>query len=280
MPTVNFSQLYKLDYSLSQVVTFYQFWTNNSVWATAQAGRPDNGLMLLTNCELDYFSEQREFTARLGDISYIPQGSVYTCKFKNCAATSDVESASSLLINFVLTDEENRPLRLSDHIYVFSPQNSAYYQKCFREILALSKKGDAPPARIKALLYNLLTDISLELRKEVLIPRHFAQIYDGILFMENNYTSKLSVPALSELCHVSESCFRRLFRQYSGMSVWEYIIHLRIAKARMYLESGMLTVKQTAALVGFDDPAYFSRLFKKKTGLSPSEILDSPQLHA
>lgn len=272
MRTVSFAELYKLDYSITNILAIHQYWADNATFTTPKMGRSENGLMFLVNCEVDYFiREQNPFSARLGDIAYVPAGSNYTCKFKNCAPSS--EGPSTILINFTLYDEHGNEFRLGDGAFVITPKNSYYYQTCFLEILALDIKGDAPPARKKAFLYNLLTDLSLELRKEISIPKRFAPIYKGIVYIENNYSSDLSVPMLAELCHVSEATFRRLFKQYTGKSPWEYILDLRIAKARLYLNSGMVTVSQAAELVGFDDPAYFSRLFKKKTGTSPSAIL-------
>ena len=56
------------------------------------------------------------------------------------------------------------------------------------------------------------------------------------------------------------------------MSPKEYVIHQRISKAKVLLESGHASVAGVAASLGFDDPAYFSRLYKKKTGTSPKSV--------
>lgn len=57
------------------------------------------------------------------------------------------------------------------------------------------------------------------------------------------------------------------------MTPVEYIHKLRMDRARLYLESGAMTVGEIAAAVGIEDVAYFSRLFKKRMGVPPSAIV-------
>lgn len=63
---------------------------------------------------------------------------------------------------------------------------------------------------------------------------------------------------------------RRAFRQAKGKSPQPYVIELRLHEARVLLGLGGLSVKEAPYRFGFTDPYYFSRLFKKKTGLCPT----------
>lgn len=273
MRTIALSELYKMDYSVTRVLAMRQHWEDGNTWSTPESGRTDSGLMYFFGCALDYDAGAGgTFGAEKGEISYVAHQSRYTCRFKDCGpASADRKNATNYLINFTLTDASGEPFRLSDSVQIFRPRNSAYYADCFGQMIALTQKGDAPPARIKALLYNLLTDISLELRKESFVSRRFYSIYNAIVYLEHNYVDNISISELAGMSHVSESCFRRLFREYCGMPPLAYIQRLKLSKARRYLESGVLTVSETAAAVGIDDPCYFSRLYKQKTGFSPSE---------
>jgi AraC-like DNA-binding protein len=69
---------------------------------------------------------------------------------------------------------------------------------------------------------------------------------------------------------MSYAHFRRVFKQQSGLSPYQYHLQLRIHRAREMLHSTTLAVGQVAARLNFPNPYYFSKIFKKKTGMSPS----------
>jgi AraC-like DNA-binding protein len=75
---------------------------------------------------------------------------------------------------------------------------------------------------------------------------------------------------LASTFHMSYAHFRRVFKQQSGLSPYQYHLQLRIHRAREMLHSTTLAVGQVAARLNFPNPYYFSKIFKKKTGMSPS----------
>ena len=62
-----------------------------------------------------------------------------------------------------------------------------------------------------------------------------------------------------------------LFKEHTGKSAIDYIIHLRIETAKNLLKKTTYTINEISSKVGFKNPLYFSRKFKEKTGVSPSE---------
>lgn len=70
---------------------------------------------------------------------------------------------------------------------------------------------------------------------------------------------------------VSYTHFRRVFKASTGVSPRQFLINARIARAIRLLEDPLLKLGEVASRSGFSDPFYFSRLFKRKTGLSPSQ---------
>lgn len=79
-------------------------------------------------------------------------------------------------------------------------------------------------------------------------------------------------PALARQCGMGYSLFRKCFRSYNGMAPLEYQIALRLRRAAHLLASSNVPVARIAVETGFKSAAYFSRLFKKRTGLPPAEF--------
>ena len=70
---------------------------------------------------------------------------------------------------------------------------------------------------------------------------------------------------------ISYSLFRHTFKQHSGLSPKAYLIELRIERARSLLTGTSLSVKEVADQLSFETPYYFMRLFKNKTGMTPTQ---------
>jgi AraC-like DNA-binding protein len=71
---------------------------------------------------------------------------------------------------------------------------------------------------------------------------------------------------------LSYSHFRRLFRRFAGCSPHEYLLRCRMRRAARDLRDTGRQVKDVAAEAGYDDPAQFCKLFRKKIGLSPGRF--------
>lgn len=84
--------------------------------------------------------------------------------------------------------------------------------------------------------------------------------------------SNLSVHELAKLCNMSLSSFKRAFRNLFNDSPNNYINTKKINKAKELLQVSELSISDIAYETGFNDPQYFTRLFKKRIGLSPSEF--------
>lgn len=80
----------------------------------------------------------------------------------------------------------------------------------------------------------------------------------------------LSVDFLAKCVHISPQYLVRQFKKETGMTVQDYILDVRVKKAKTMLESGF-SVAQIAENFGYSDYSVFSRMFKKKTGKSPNE---------
>jgi transcriptional regulator GlxA family with amidase domain len=87
--------------------------------------------------------------------------------------------------------------------------------------------------------------------------------------MEENIDSEINLNGIADSLGVSTSHLNEAFKSYTAMTPYQYFISIKISRAKELLEKE-LPVKQVAFLLGFSDEYYFSRLFKNKTGISPS----------
>ncbi|MDR2483200.1 MAG: helix-turn-helix domain-containing protein [Treponema sp.] len=89
--------------------------------------------------------------------------------------------------------------------------------------------------------------------------------------MESNIYGAINLSGISEQLGISTSRLNEIFKTYTSMTPYQYYIHIKIHKAESLLEREDIPVKEAAFRMGFDDQYYFSRLFKSKTGVSPSD---------
>ncbi|WP_019640165.1 response regulator [Paenibacillus fonticola] len=98
-----------------------------------------------------------------------------------------------------------------------------------------------------------------------------AVIAKATSYIMHNYHKDLSIEEVCELAELSISHFCMLFKQETGYTFLEYLTQCRIEKAKFILQNTNVKVYQVAPLVGYQDPRYFSQVFKKITGKTPSE---------
>jgi len=97
---------------------------------------------------------------------------------------------------------------------------------------------------------------------------------DAIHYMRENIHKKLSLNNIADYIGLSASYFTALFYKKTGHSPLNYFIQLKIQQACHHLDFSDMKVNQISSLIGFDDPFYFSRIFTRVMGLSPSDYRD------
>lgn len=93
-------------------------------------------------------------------------------------------------------------------------------------------------------------------------------------YITNHFTEDINSQQLADEFNFTPSYLSKLFTEYKKLSPTKYIITLRIQKAKDLLShKNLLNIKEVANFVGYEDPLYFSKVFKKETGLSPKQFM-------
>lgn len=91
------------------------------------------------------------------------------------------------------------------------------------------------------------------------------------LLMYDEFNSNYSISQYADICNISKSRFLHLFKEITGISPNQYILSVRIKKAKSLLQDTDMSVASIAEYVGISEQNYFSRVFKKQVGISPTD---------
>lgn len=136
------------------------------------------------------------------------------------------------------------------------------------EIVTCIERDQSPIRLLDAAgtAWKLLTQISVDR----LLPEPGDPLQRAMSYLAERLDGKVKVPELARLVGVSPSHLSTLFRRATGGGVLAHHTALRMARARQLLDTTDATVTEIASELGFDDPFYFSRVFRKHHGMSPS----------
>lgn len=152
---------------------------------------------------------------------------------------------------------------------------------CYHEIVLTQEKKDvAWPLMAKVLSLEFLVLLLKELspQNSSTIQDYFQlKSYDKqtiaqtiTTYFQENYMKKISVEEIARSSYLSTTYITKIYKEVTGDTPINYLINLRMEKAMEILQEGHFSIQDVAKKVGYDDPYYFSKLFKKRFGLSPS----------
>lgn len=134
---------------------------------------------------------------------------------------------------------------------------------------------------LKAYLMQMLLYVIREQCEPVEAPKGYAfesvnrkyVVEKMVTYFEDHYNEKISLDLIAENMYLSPFYISKIFKSETGDTPIHHLINIRLEKAKELLESGYKgSVREVAAMVGYDDAYHFSKLFKKHYGVSPSKI--------
>ena len=118
--------------------------------------------------------------------------------------------------------------------------------------------------------YNRLFEYAVEVLEQ-LPDKNKALIQKFCQYLETHYDEDLSLEEAAGMIGFSSFYFTKLMKEHVNMSYIDYVTKVRVEKAKQYLETSALSVKDVGTKVGYDNANYFTRVFKRMEGITPSQ---------
>ncbi len=261
-----------VDTSKSIVVTscgYYRVHSRPVVATERPTGRKDYQLLYIAKGKGHFFFDGKEQIITEGNmILYRPNEVQYYYYY----APDKTEAywvhftgrhVESILEYYELPETEN----------VFYTGTSPDYQWMYRQMI---QELQLCRSNYEELLSLMLRQIFIMINRYVVEGKKSGseiqnEIERATHYFNENYNKQINIDEYAESRHMSTCWFIRSFKQILKVTPMQYILSLRMANAQSMLEGTSYNISEIAEYVGYDNPLYFSRLFHKHIGVSPSE---------
>ena len=234
-----------------------------------QKGRRDYQILYVANGKTHFWFDGREEIVSTGHmVLYKPeeiQKYVYYLE----------DNPEVFWIHFTGSDVKNilayHGISLDEHVFYCGvlPDYKALFRKIIQE-LQLCRYGYED--YIASLFNDILLLVDRQQHEQKKTTGNVQeQIERAAAYFNENYNTKISIDDYAESLHISTNGFIHNFKQYAGMSPAQYILSLRMVNAQSLLERTTYNIKEISEIVGYENPLYFSRVFKKEIGKSPAQ---------
>ena len=197
-------------------------------------------------------------------LTYMAKDIEYVVDFRDTSP----DEVDTIVIHFQMTDKDGEDIA-PVMVPTVCMKNVDVSLGMAMEMLAEEfKKNIVCIPEVNSVIYRILATICQKCRRAS-TKNKFSCIREGIELLEQD--SDMNVSDIAHRCGVSESYFRRLFREYSGENPIDFRQRHRVEKAKqMLLSDDMLTVGEIAQELHFSDIYHFSKTFKRFAGVSPT----------
>ena len=101
--------------------------------------------------------------------------------------------------------------------------------------------------------------------------RSYSIVEQAKQYIKENFAKEISLDDVSRTVNISPYYFSKIFKEETDENFIEYLTNIRMEKAKELLNNTDYSMKEICSLCGYSDPNYFSRSFKKKMGVTPTE---------
>ena len=222
-------------------------------------GRQYHSFMYLESGEYRITYAGGDLHAAAGDLLFFPKGSVHRTELLS-------ESAACIQVEFEISGHE---LSCAPHPFRLRPIKEA---PVLLDTIVSRYEQNEPAAFLEVLgcLYHLAAAAWDQLEQSA---AKNSRIRPAVEYIEKHLGEPINIDMLANLCTMSASQLRRLFRKEYRLTPVAYKNNLRMDRAKFMLYYGYANISEISVALGFDNVYAFSNMFKKHTGISPSEYL-------
>jgi YesN/AraC family two-component response regulator len=170
-----------------------------------------------------------------------------------------------------LVDDLKQQMLNTEYVFV-NETYGAEYVTLHEQMLTLLDNENHDMLDVSAVAYRLLLGLTRSTRSAIdpNQPEYEQYVAPAIAYMQEHFAEPMLIGDIADFLRVSPQYFNRVFRRLIQQTPTEYLTQLRISHAKKLLISQRhLLVETVAELSGYQDPGYFSKIFKKQTGVSP-----------
>lgn len=154
--------------------------------------------------------------------------------------------------------------------YIIEKENVLFLQRKVIEQQKRLIQEKEREERLRRKLQRAMPFLNIKKNLEGGLDRNQRIVRKAKKFIEENFQHPLHLADIAEAVFLSPNHFCTIFKNQVGCSFHQYLIKVRMEKAKDLLENSDLTIKQISYQVGYKDPNYFSRAFRKNIGFSPT----------
>ena len=218
-------------------------------------------LTIVHEGEFTYIADGEPLTIRAGEAYFCPKNALR--ERRACSAP-----VSYTALNFMYTSKGD-PLPFPRHIRNAASADAKYL---LRQLLAVyEERAPYYRERSNALLALLLCEI-LRCNPPEAKPEENSYVKEMKRLITADISKRVTVEEIADAVHLYPTYCSELFRRETGVTISEWASSARVEAAKSLLCDASLSIREIAERTGFCDRFYFSRIFRQKTGLSPTEF--------
>jgi len=210
-------------------------------------GKDRHSLIMVEEGSLRYqfTANKKELVVDCGTVIFIPKEYPYLATY--------LQDGTIIKILVFDMDSDESPRRFDKPIIQKSSELSAIY-----------KSIDYPKTNNTVFLASKIYEILDMMESEqTVIPSKYKKIVPAIEELNRHYYENRKLSYYAEMCYMSESHFRKLFKEYTGRTLIEYRNQIRIAQVRKMISSEEYSVQEAAYQVGFHNMSFFYEIWRK-----------------
>lgn len=249
----------------------YRLYTHPKLPTFRPRGRLDFQLLYVASGKTHfYFEEGKDTVVSAGNMV------LYRPKEPQKYVYYGSEQAEVYWVHFTGSNVRNilKSYGITNDMRVIPAGTLLEYSRIFKQMIQELQQCRAGYEELLAmLLRQIFIIINRQLTKERTLKSDYldTEMELALEYFNTNYNKDLNIDDYAASRGMSVSWFIRTFKQYAGTTPMQYIVALRITNAQMLLETTNYNVAEIGNFVGYENPLYFSRIFKKQKGFSPSE---------